>query len=73
MGNEIPAPLKNVIESFNADIAEAERDGLTDADKSALMGAIVESILATMSHSSRRAAYMTMRYGIERRFHEGIL
>lgn len=65
--------IKNLLETFNADVAMATKDGAQYDELIGIAGAITESILKTMVKSERKRHWDAMVGIMERRFQSGVI
>jgi hypothetical protein len=72
--NDEPRPqIINLLESFNADIAMASKDGIRLDELMSIVGSITEVILKNINPIERRRCWDTLVKLMERRFERGDL
>lgn len=65
--------VQNLLETFNADIAEACKDGIDMAELTGLAGAISESLLQAITPEHRLKCWIAVTTIMDRKFKSGAL
>lgn len=73
MTDEPRPQIINLLETFNADIAMASKDGIRLDELMSIAGSITESILKHISPIERQRCWNTLVKLMERRFEKGDL